>query len=104
MTAHDGLDLGVLAILVMAGATYVMRIGGFWLMSYVRLTPRVRRMLDALPGSIVAAIVLPIIAKSGVIAAVAVAAAAAVMVLRRNEMLAIAVAVALAALGRNAGL
>jgi uncharacterized membrane protein len=104
MTAHDGLDLGLVAILVMAAITYVMRIGGFWLMSHVTLTPRVRRMLDALPGSMVAAIVLPIIAKSGAIAAVAVVAAGAVMILSRNAMLAIAIAVVLAALGRNAGL
>jgi uncharacterized membrane protein len=104
MTAHDGLDLGLVAILVMAAITYVMRIGGFWLMSHVTLTPRVRRMLDALPGSMVAAIVLPIIAKSGAIAAVAVVAAGAVMILSRNAMLAIAIAVMLAALGRNAGL
>jgi hypothetical protein len=61
-------------------------------------------MLDALPGSMVAAIVLPIIAKSGAIAAVAVVAAGAVMILSRNAMLAIAIAVVLAALGRNAGL
>jgi uncharacterized membrane protein len=104
MTAHDDLDLGLVAILVMAAITYVMRIGGFWLMSHVTLTPRVRRMLDALPGSMVAAIVLPIIAKSGAIAAVAVVAAGAVMILSRNAMLAIAIAVVLAALGRNAGL
>ncbi len=104
MTAHDGLDLGLVAILVMAAITYVMRIGGFWLMSHVTLTPRVRRMLDALPGSMVAAIVLPIIAKSGAIAAVAVVAAGAAMILSRNAMLAIAIAVVLAALGRNAGL
>jgi uncharacterized membrane protein len=101
---NDAFDLGLVAILVMAGATYLMRIGGFWLMAHVPLTARVRRMLSALPGSIIAAIVLPLIAKSGAVAAIAIAAAAAVMILRRNEMLAIAAAVTLAALGRNLGL
>jgi uncharacterized membrane protein len=101
---NDAFDLGLVAILVMAGATYLMRIGGFWLMAHVPLTARVRRMLSALPGSIIAAIVLPLVAKSGAVAAIAIAAAAAVMILRRNEMLAIAAAVTLAALGRNLGL
>jgi uncharacterized membrane protein len=104
MTAVESSGLGLVAILVMAAATYLMRAAGFWLMAHVPLTPRVRRMLSALPGSIIAAIVLPIIAKSGAIAAVAVVAAGAVMILSRNAMLAIAIAVVLAALGRNAGL
>jgi uncharacterized membrane protein len=72
-------------------------------MGRVPLTPRVRRMLEALPGSIVAAIVLPVVAKIGPAAALAVAAAAAVMVLRRNEFLAVAAGVAVAILARSAG-
>jgi uncharacterized membrane protein len=101
---NEPLGLGLIAILVMASATYLMRAGGFWLTAHVPLRARVRRMLSALPGSIIAAIVLPLVAKSGAVAAIAIAAAAAVMILRRNEMLAIAAAVALAALGRNLGL
>jgi uncharacterized membrane protein len=104
MAENEPLSLALTAILVMAAATYLMRAGGFWLMAHVPLTARVRRMLAALPGSIIVAIVLPLIAKSGAMAAVAIAAAAAVMIVRRNEMLAIAVAVGLAALGRSAGL
>jgi len=91
------------ALLVMAGATLLMRAGGFWVMGRVPLTPRVRRMLEALPGSIVAAIVLPVVAKIGPAAALAVAAAAAVMVLRRNEFLAVAAGVAVAILARSVG-
>lgn len=104
MTAVESSGLGLVAILVMAAATYLMRAAGFWLMAHVPLTPRVRRMLSALPGSIIAAIVLPLIAKSGPAAVLAIAVAAAVMVARRNEILAIAVAVTLAALGRSVGL
>jgi uncharacterized membrane protein len=95
--------LVIAALLVMAGATLLMRAGGFWVMGRVPLTPRVRRMLEALPGSIVAAIVLPVVAKIGPAAALAVAAAAAVMVLRRNEFLAVAAGVAVAILARSAG-
>lgn len=95
--------LVLLAIVVMAITTALMRVGGFWLMGRVPLTPRVRRMLESLPGAIVAAIVVPAIAKVGVIAAVGAAAAAAVMVLRRNELLAVAVGVGVAVLVRAAG-
>jgi uncharacterized membrane protein len=95
--------LVIAALLVMAGATLLMRAGGFWVMGRVPLTPRVRRMLEALPGSIVAAIVLPVVAKIGPAAALAVVVAAAVMVLRRNEFLAVAAGVAVAVLARSAG-
>lgn len=92
------------AIAVMAITTVLMRAGGFWLMGRVPLTSRVRRMLEALPGSIVAAIVVPIVAKIGPAALLAVVAAAAVMVLRRNELLAVAVGVAAAVAARSAGI
>ena len=46
------------AIAAMAAATYSMRAGGFWLMTHVPLTPFVRRMLAALPGSVIAVGVL----------------------------------------------
>ena len=101
MSAPEPLIL--LAIAVMAATTVLIRAGGFWLMGRVPLTPRVRRMLEALPGSIVAAIVVPIVAKIGPTALLAVAAAAAVMVFRRNELLAVAVGVAVAVLARSAG-
>ena len=56
------------AIAAMAAATYLMRAGGFWLMTHVPLTPRVRRMLAALPGSVIAATVFPIVAIGGLVA------------------------------------
>jgi uncharacterized membrane protein len=56
MTSSEGADWGVLAaILAMALATYAMRAGGFWLMGNVPPSPRLKRMLEALPGSVVAA-------------------------------------------------
>ena len=62
MMSSKGADWGVLAaILAMALATYAMRAGGFWLMGHVPPSPRLRRMLEALPGSVVAATVLPIV-------------------------------------------
>jgi uncharacterized membrane protein len=81
-----------------------MRAGGFWLMARVPLTPRVQRMLAALPGSIIAATVLPIIAKGGPVAMLAIATAALVMVVRRNDFLAVLAAMSMAAAMRAAGL
>jgi uncharacterized membrane protein len=104
MTGTESLYGPIAAILAMAIATFLTRTAGFWLMAHVPLTVRVRRMLEALPGSIVAATVLPIIVKSGLPAMLAIAAAAALMVARRNEFLAVAVGVAVAAGSRALGL
>jgi hypothetical protein len=61
-------------------------------------------MLEALPGSLVVAIVLPIVARSGVVAVIAIAAAAAMMLLRRTGFLAVATGLVAAAIARSAGL
>ena len=98
---HDLGTYGALAaILAMAVATYAMRAGGFWLMAHVPLTPRVRRTLDALPGTVVVATVLPIVVREGVPAALAIAAAGAAMLIRRNDFLAVLAGMAAAAAAR----
>jgi uncharacterized membrane protein len=97
-------SVGALAIVAMAAAAFFMRAGGFWLMGRVPVTPRVRRMLEALPGSVLAAVVLPVIAKIGPVAAIAAAAGAAVMVLRRNELVAVVAGVLVAVAARAAGM
>ncbi|MFL9826768.1 AzlD family protein [Rhodoplanes sp. SY1] len=100
-----GGDLGVwIAIAAMALVTYAMRAGGFWMMGRVPLTPRVQRMLAALPGSIVAATVLPIVVNGGPLAAAAVGAGVVTMWIARNDFLAVMVGMAVAAAGRAAGL
>jgi uncharacterized membrane protein len=93
-----------IAIAAMATMTYLTRVGGFWMMRHVRITPRVHRMLEALPGSVVAAIILPVVAKNGLPALFAVLAVIAVMVIRRNDFVAIGLGLAVAALSRAAGL
>jgi uncharacterized membrane protein len=96
--------LALLALLAMGISTFLMRAGGFWLMAHVPLTARVRRMLEALPGALVVAIVLPIAVKSGVTAFLAIAAAAAMMILRHNGFLAVVTGLIVAALARSMGL
>jgi uncharacterized membrane protein len=100
MTADLG-PAGVwLAIVAMALVTFMIRASGFFLMGYVPLTPRVRSILNALPGAVVVAIVLPLVVRGGLPAWVAVTASVAVMVLRRNDMLAVVCGMAAAALIR----
>ena len=94
----------MLAIGVMTAVTVALRFGGYFLMGYVPLTPRVRRMLNALPGSIIAAAVLPVMIQGGLVATLAVVAALIVMALTRNDFGAVVVGVVIAALARFAGL
>jgi uncharacterized membrane protein len=105
MTAAESSSLWpYAAILAMTGATALMRLGGYWLMATVPLTRRVRRMLDALPGSVIAATIVPIVANNGVPGALGVAVVATLMVIRRNEFLAVFAGLAAVALARAAGL
>jgi uncharacterized membrane protein len=105
MSATEGADWGVFAaLLAMALATYAMRAGGYWLMGRVALTPRLTRMLEALPGSIVAATVLPIVVKGGAVALLAVGTAGVLMWVKRNDFLAVLAGMAVAAALRAAGL
>ena len=91
------------ALGAMAAATYLMRAGGFWLMGRVQIGPRVKRMLQALPGSVVAATVLPIVVKSGPSALGAVLAALAAMLITRNDFVAVVAGIGAAALIRAGG-
>ena len=93
----------MIAFAVMMVVTVASRLGGFWLMGYVNITPRVRRMLDALPGSIIVAASLPMVATGGPVAILAIVAAIVVTIVRRNEFLAVITGMAVAALARAAG-
>jgi uncharacterized membrane protein len=104
MSNPDTFDLSLVAIAIMAVVTFLIRIGGFWMMGYVQLTPRVRGMLEALPGSVVAAVVLPIAVKNGTAAVLAVAMAIAAMIASRNTLLGVILGVAIAALARHTGM
>ena len=101
-------DLGAygaaLAIGAMAVATYICRVSGVLLMSRVRLTPAVQRALAALPGSIVAATVLPIAVRSGPDAIAGIVAGVVAMALIRNEVVALAAGLSVAAAMRFTGL
>jgi uncharacterized membrane protein len=94
----------MIVIAAMAFVTIALRITGFWLMRYVPMTPRVKRMVDALPGSIIAAAVLPVVVQGGLIAALAVVAAMLSMWLTRSDFVAVITGMGIAALARFAGI
>lgn len=57
--------LNVAAILAMAVATYATRVGGLWLLRFVRMTPRVQTSLEALPVAVLTAVIAPSLMKGG---------------------------------------
>lgn len=93
----------MIAFAVMTAVTVASRLGGYWLMGYVNVTPRVRRMLDALPGSIIVAAALPVAVTGGPVVMFAIAAAIAVTIIRRNDFIAVITGMAVAALARALG-
>lgn len=93
----------MVAFAVMTAVTVAVRLGGFWLMGYVTVTPRVRRMLDALPGSIIVAAALPVAVNGGPVVMFAIFAAVAATILFRNDFIAVIVGMAVAALARASG-
>lgn len=105
MATIEAADGGVaLALAVMAVATYAMRVGGFWLMAHVPPSARLRRMLGALPGSVIVATVLPIVVRDGLTAMLAIGAAMVVVLVTRKDLLAVVAGMAVAASARAIGL
>ena len=95
----------IAAIIAMTLATYLTRVSGYWLMGHVPMTARVRRILETLPGAIVVATIVPIVAKAGAPGLVGIGVTfAAMMLLRRNEFAAVALGLTAVALTRAAGL
>jgi uncharacterized membrane protein len=84
-------------------AVYLTRAGGYWLIGRVTIGPRLRKMLDALPGAIIAATIAPLLLHGGFSALCAVGAALAAMILSRNDFAAVAAGLGTAALVRAAG-
>ena len=93
-----------IAIVCMALATYLCRIAGVVMMSFVRITPPIERALVALPGSIVAATVAPLAIKAGLPGILGVLTSLAAAKLLRNELAALILGLMVAAGSRALGL
>ena len=97
--------VGYTAMLVaMSFAVILCRLGGYWLIGRFTIGPRLRKILNALPGAVIASTIAPILATGGVSAWAALAAAALIMAALRNDFAALAAGVLIAAGARAAGL
>lgn len=90
----------VLAIAILGVVSYACRFGGFFLMRYVAVTPRVEAWLRAMPIALVGAIVGPVAVNGGVPEWIGLAAAVGLMRLTGNEFVSAILAVAAVALAR----
>jgi len=90
----------LIAIVLMALATYLSRAGGFYLMRFVRITPRVEAGLKALPIALMGAVLGPIAFNGGPPEWVGLLAAVLLMRFAGNEFLAVIGGIACVALLR----
>ena len=90
------------AILLLGLASLVCRFGGFFLMRYVSITPRVDAWLRAIPIALIGAILGPVAVNGGVPEWLGLAAAIGVMFVTANEFAATIGACAVVAIVRAA--
>src|SRR5260221_3955208 len=82
--------LGFAAMLAaMTVVVMVCRVGGYWLLGRFTIGPRLRRMLDALPGAVIASTTAPILLTGGGSGWLAVLAARAAMIAVRHGLFAV---------------
>jgi len=81
------------AILGMAGATYLTRILGLWLVRFVNVTGRTKAALDAVPPAILMAVIAPTVLATGVAETIS-AGITALAALRLPFLLAVATGIA----------
>ena len=87
----DGAWIAILAMMVM---TVIARLMGFFILGSVPLTPRVRRGLEALPGGVILATIVPITLETGLGGLLGIATATLVMALTRKDWIAVAAGLA----------
>ena len=89
-----------LAVLGMAVASYACRVGGFWLMRFVTVTPRVRATLAAAPLAVMLGIVTPVAMRGGVAEWIGLVATFVAMRLHGSDLVAMFCGIAAVALVR----
>lgn len=88
------------AIAIMALVTYLTRVSGFWIMSRVPIGPRVERFINAMAGSVLVAVIVPMAAHGDWAARLALVVTLGVMLAVRKPMVAISAGILAAALWR----
>lgn len=90
----------VVAIILMALVTYLTRAGGMLVMSRIPISPNVERFINAMAGSVLVAIIVPLAAQGDWGARFALLATLIVMLTVRKPLIAIAAGMGTAALWR----
>lgn len=90
----------MLAIVIMAIATYLTRAGGVFVMSRVPIGPRVERFINAMAGSVLVAVITPMAVNGDWGARMALVATLMVMLALRKPLPAITAGILTAALWR----
>ncbi len=89
------------AVLAMAVVTFATRLAGIVIMRWTVGYPRVDAFLRALSGSVLVALVVPMVLRSDAVSMTAVAVSLAIMVVGKNAALALLAALAAAVLLRS---
>ncbi len=88
------------ALAAMAAASLFCRVGGYMLMRFIPITPRVEAALKGTPLAVMVGIVLPVAMKGNIPELIALAAVALAMRFARDEMVAALIGVFVVAIGR----
>lgn len=88
---------GLVLIGLMTLVTLATRFGGVWVMSFIPINRRVESFINAMSGSVLIAIIVPMAVEGDVAARLALLATALVMLATRHTMTAIGAGIATAA-------
>lgn len=88
------------ALAAMAAASLFCRVGGYMLMRFIPVTPRVEAALKGTPLAVMIGIVLPVAMKGNIPELIALAAVALAMRFVRDDMIAAMIGVFAVAIGR----
>ena len=94
----------IIAVLLLTLVTVATRLSGVWIMSYVRITPRIEAFLKYMAAGVLIAIVVPNTLAASPRIWIAVLAAAVAMIATRSALAAMLIGTALAAAGRWVGI
>lgn len=89
-------------LLALALASYACRVGGFWLMRFVTVTPRLQATLSAAPLAVMLGIVTPVAMRGGVAEWIGLVATFIAMRVSRSDLAAMFCGIAAVALARAA--
>jgi len=87
-------------LLAVTLASFACRAGGFWLMRFVNVTPRIQAALKAAPLAVMVGIIVPAAVRGGLAEWLGLAVAAIVMRLVRRDLVAALSGVATVAISR----